>query len=149
MFIYFRERCNASRLGAEREGDTESKAGSRLQAVSTEPDTGLELTSREIMTRAEVRRSTDWATQAPLHLGAFSARLSVPASHAVQLPERGRKTKQMRWWTCLSQELPLGDKTTGRGGLQQEKNPAEGGSLTGEAPAPGTTMRGKSYTGTF
>ena len=36
--------------GAEREGDTESKAGSRLQAVSTEPDVGLELTNREIMT---------------------------------------------------------------------------------------------------
>ena len=36
--------------GAEREGDTESKAGSRLRAVSTEPDTGLELMSHEIMT---------------------------------------------------------------------------------------------------
>ena len=35
---------------AEREGDTESKAGSRLRAVSTEPDGGLELTNREIMT---------------------------------------------------------------------------------------------------
>ena len=34
-----------SRGGAEREGDPESKAGSRLQAVSTEPDVGLELTS--------------------------------------------------------------------------------------------------------
>ena len=34
--------------GAER--DTESEAGSRLQAVGTEPDTGLELTDREIMT---------------------------------------------------------------------------------------------------
>ena len=37
--------------GAERErGDTESEAGSRLRAVSTEPDAGLELTDREIMT---------------------------------------------------------------------------------------------------
>ena len=36
--------------GAEREGDTESEAGSRLPAVSTEPDTGLELSSCEIMT---------------------------------------------------------------------------------------------------
>ena len=32
-----------SRGGAEREGDRESKAGSRLQAVGTEPDAGLEL----------------------------------------------------------------------------------------------------------
>ena len=36
--------------GAEREGDTESKAGSRLRAVGTEPDAGLEPTNREIMT---------------------------------------------------------------------------------------------------
>ena len=36
--------------GAEREGDTESEAGSRLRAASTGPDVGLELTNREIMT---------------------------------------------------------------------------------------------------
>ena len=36
--------------GAEREGDTEFEAGSRLDAVSTEPDTGLGPTDREIMT---------------------------------------------------------------------------------------------------
>ena len=51
----------------EREGDTESEAGSRLWAASTEPDEGLELTNREIMTWAEVGRSTDWATQELLH----------------------------------------------------------------------------------
>ena len=43
-----------SRGGAEREEDTESKAGSGLWAVSTEPDAGLELTDHEIMTWAEV-----------------------------------------------------------------------------------------------
>ena len=36
--------------GAEREGDTESEAGSRLRALRTEPDVGLELTDLEIMT---------------------------------------------------------------------------------------------------
>ena len=36
--------------GAEREGDAESKAGSRLRAVNTEPKAGLEPTNREIMT---------------------------------------------------------------------------------------------------
>ena len=36
--------------GSEREGDTESEAGSRLRAVSTESDAGLELTECEIMT---------------------------------------------------------------------------------------------------
>ena len=35
---------------AEGEGDTESEAGSRLPAVGTEPDMGLEPTNREIMT---------------------------------------------------------------------------------------------------
>ena len=39
-----------SRGEAERERDTESKAGFRLRAVSTEPDAGLELTDCEIMT---------------------------------------------------------------------------------------------------
>ena len=36
--------------GAEREGDTELEAGSRLGAVSTEPDTRLKLTNHEIIT---------------------------------------------------------------------------------------------------
>ena len=35
---------------AEREGDTESVSGSRLWAVSMEPDMGLEIKSCEIMT---------------------------------------------------------------------------------------------------
>ena len=34
----------------QRERETESEAGSRLCAVSTEPDAGLEPTDREIMT---------------------------------------------------------------------------------------------------
>ena len=36
--------------GAESTGDTESKAGSRLPAVSAEPHAGLEPTNRELMT---------------------------------------------------------------------------------------------------
>ena len=34
----------------ESEGDTESRAGSRLRAVRTEPNAGLKRTNREIMT---------------------------------------------------------------------------------------------------
>ena len=52
----------------ESEGDTESEVGSRLRAVSTEPDAGLELMNHEIITWAEVGRLTDWVTQAPLNL---------------------------------------------------------------------------------
>ena len=65
MFIYFWERESVNGGGAEREGDTESEADSGLQAVSTEPDAGLELTDHEIMTWVEVGRLTDWAAQAP------------------------------------------------------------------------------------
>ena len=54
-FIFEREerergRGSASREGSGRERDAESEAGSRLRAVSKEPDAGLELTNREIMT---------------------------------------------------------------------------------------------------
>ena len=36
--------------GVEREGVTESETGSRLQAISPEPDAGLEFTDREMVT---------------------------------------------------------------------------------------------------
>ena len=36
--------------GREREGDTESEAGSRLRGIRPEPDAGLELMDREIVT---------------------------------------------------------------------------------------------------
>ena len=49
----------------QRQRQTESEAGFRLWAVSSEPDMGLELTDCEIMTWAEVRCPTNWATQAP------------------------------------------------------------------------------------
>ena len=47
-----------SRGGVGRGGHTESEAGPRFQAVSTEPDAGLELMDHEIMTWAKVRYST-------------------------------------------------------------------------------------------
>ena len=50
MFIFERESQSMRGRKTEREEDTESKAGSRLRTVSTEPDMGLELMSREIMT---------------------------------------------------------------------------------------------------
>ena len=36
--------------GIDREGETDSEADSRLRAVSTESDAGLEFANREIMT---------------------------------------------------------------------------------------------------
>ena len=59
VYLFLRER------EAERERDTESEAGSRLWAASTEPNAGLELTSRKIMTWAEVGHLTDWTSRCP------------------------------------------------------------------------------------
>ena len=44
-----RDRAQAG-MGQRERGDTESEAGSTLQAVSTEPDEGLKLTNHKIMT---------------------------------------------------------------------------------------------------
>ena len=66
VYLFFeRERQSVSGAGAEREGDTEFEAGSKLWAVSTELHAGLKLTDRESMTWAEVGHPTDWVTQAP------------------------------------------------------------------------------------
>ena len=48
MFIF--ERQSISGGGAGSEGDTESEAGSRFPAVSTEPDARLEPMDHEIVT---------------------------------------------------------------------------------------------------
>ena len=52
MFIFGREtdRQSMSRGAAEREGDTESEAGSSLCVIITELNAGLELMNGEIMT---------------------------------------------------------------------------------------------------
>ena len=65
MFIFERERErqrqseSGGRAKRGKKGDAESEAGSKLRAVSTQPDVGLEPMDREIMTRAEVRCLTD------------------------------------------------------------------------------------------
>ena len=50
MFIFDRKKSSATRGGTEREEDRESEAGSRLGALSPEPNVGLELTKCKIMT---------------------------------------------------------------------------------------------------
>ena len=68
MFIYCEgERDRVQAGDGQREGDTEFKAGSRLSAVSTEPDVGLELTNCDIKT-CEVGRLSDRAIQVPSKL---------------------------------------------------------------------------------
>ena len=56
IYSFLRLREAENEQGRGRERHTKSEAGSRL---STEPDTGLELTDHEIMTLAEVGRPSD------------------------------------------------------------------------------------------
>ena len=66
VFILFLRERDTVRVGeGQRETETESEVGSRLWAVSTEPNGGLTLTDCTIITWAEVGRPTDWATQRP------------------------------------------------------------------------------------
>ena len=85
-----------SRGGAEREWDTESEAGSRLWAVSAEPDAGLELTRCEIMTWAKVRCLTVWATQVPQSLFIFEKERERERER-----ERRRQRARHRIWSRL------------------------------------------------
>ena len=65
VYLFLRQSQSTSRGRAEREGDTELEADSRVWAVSTEPDVGLELAECEIVTWAKVGRFANWATQVP------------------------------------------------------------------------------------
>ena len=66
MFIFESGRDSANGGRGRDRGRHRIKAGSRLRAVSTEPDVGLKLRNRdEIMTGAKVGRFTDRATQTP------------------------------------------------------------------------------------
>ena len=50
--------------GRGREGGRQNPKQAPGSELSAEPDAGLKLTNRKIMTQAKVGRLTDWATQA-------------------------------------------------------------------------------------
>ena len=50
LFLREKDRARAGEGQRERKEDTEFQAGSRLRAVSTEPDAGLEPMNCELMT---------------------------------------------------------------------------------------------------
>ena len=64
ILFYFWEIEPKQGRSRERDGDTGPEVGSRLCAVSTEPDARLKLMNREIVTLAEFGCLTNWATQA-------------------------------------------------------------------------------------
>ena len=111
IFIYFwdRERDRAWVGEGQRERDTESEAGSRLWAISPEPEAGLEPTDREIVTWAEVGRSTDWATQAP-HSHTFWCVLAVRTVPTSSLPSPSSVT--VRWLLPHPSQTILGEVIT-------------------------------------
>ena len=92
MFYFEREREGDSVWVGEgqREGDTESKVGSRLWTVSPEPDAALKPMNHEIMTWAEGGGLTDWTTQVPHHLLFFLLICSCfsppPLEYKLQVP---------------------------------------------------------------
>ena len=71
VYLFLRHRDRARAGEGQRARHTESEAGSRLWALSTQPDTGLELTNCKITTWAEVGCLTSWAILAPLGVNAF------------------------------------------------------------------------------
>ena len=97
MFIYFwkRERERERERGRER---GRHKIWGRLQAlaVSAGPNVRRELTNHEIMTWAEVRCWTDWATQAPLAHAHIESETRFWNPHFIQLKKLG---KHNYWWT--------------------------------------------------
>ena len=69
MFIYFWQRDRAWAGEGQRERETQNpKQAPGSELSGTEPDMGPEPTDCETMTRAEVGRSTNRTTQAPLYI---------------------------------------------------------------------------------
>ena len=73
--VYFWERQCVSRGVAEKEGDTEPQAGSRLSAQSLMRGSN----SRTVRSRPEPKSGhlTAWATQVPLLLSTFAVRVDI------------------------------------------------------------------------
>ena len=64
MLVIFERETDREWLGeGQRKEDTEHEAGSRLWAVNTEPNAGLELKNLEDVTWPKVRHLTNWTTQ--------------------------------------------------------------------------------------
>ena len=66
VYLFLRQRDTEHEWGRGRKRGRQNLKQTRLRAVSTEPDMGLELMNHEIMTWAKVGCLTDWAIQAPL-----------------------------------------------------------------------------------
>ena len=98
LLLRDRERQSMSMGGVDRGGDTELEAGSKLWAVSTEPDARLNPTNCEIMPWAEVGRLTNWATQVPLYVYIFNVYLFLRDRDRMWVGEgqRDRETQNLK-----------------------------------------------------
>ena len=110
--LFLRARQSMSGGGTERNGDTESEADSRLWAVSTEPDMGLELINYEIMTWAKVGHSINWVTQVPLRFyfkvistPSMGLELRAPTSRIACVTNWASQV--LRWRALLNMSRPV------------------------------------------
>ena len=112
MLIYFWER-QRDRVQAEegqRERDTESKAGSRLWAVSTQPDAGLELTNNKTMTWTEVgtlHRLRHPGPSTSRYFGTYNVLVPLWRSNAIfcLFADSSPDVEVMCWRRCTWQDL--------------------------------------------
>ena len=98
VYFWRRERNRVEK--GQRERETESETGSRLWAVSTAPDMGLKLMNFEIMTWAEVRHLTAWATPAPWSSPSLNKKASPAVLESMDGFEVVLLSKCSEQWAC-------------------------------------------------
>ena len=116
LFIFEREKERKQGRGRERR---RHRIWSRLQALSCQHRArrGARTTSCEIMTSAEVKCSTDWATQAPLRMQQLLMQTALPPSphlkyNRVSVLIIGRPKSPYIFSRCLQRSLSALPRTT-------------------------------------
>ena len=108
LFIFETERDRAWTGEGQRERESQNQKQAPGSELSAQPDAGLELTGCEIMTWAEVGRSTDWAIQAP-HIYFFQ--WNMKQGHQLKSKAIGSVGREEKYGIAISQskenESPL------------------------------------------
>ena len=103
LFTFERESAWAGQGQRERETQNPKQSPGWLQAVSTEPDAGLKLTNREIMTWAKVGRLTNCATQAPQNQYGFKSKVQGYLTKVAGIWHLGYRSKWIQGRSRLKQ----------------------------------------------
>ena len=122
MFIYFwereRDRVQFGEGQRGREGDTESEAGSRLWAVSTEPNAGLKPTNCEIMTWAKL--GANQLSHPGAHSFSMFIILAWWSTHKILISTRKiTLLTYLHWlWSFINSSFPIYYKLCSRIGIE-------------------------------